>query len=57
MSLARGLTVLRTFGEKRATMSISEAAVETGLTPASARRILLTLKELGYWAGPAKTSA
>jgi IclR family pca regulon transcriptional regulator len=48
MSLARGLSVLRLFGEKRETMSISEVAQAAGMTAASARRVLLTLRELGY---------
>lgn len=48
MSLARGLSVLLAFGRHREAMSISEAGLATGLTPASARRVLLTLKELGY---------
>jgi IclR family pca regulon transcriptional regulator len=47
-ALARGLSVLLAFGETCETLTISQVAIETGLTPASARRVLLTLKELGY---------
>lgn len=47
-SLARGLAVLRLFGERRTTMTITELAQASGLTAASARRILLTLRDLGY---------
>lgn len=48
MSLSRGLSVLLAFGRYREAMSISEVGLATGLTPATARRILLTLKDLGY---------
>lgn len=47
-SLARGLSVLRLFGERRTTMTITELAQASDLTAASARRILLTLRDLGY---------
>ncbi len=47
-SLVRGLEVLKAFGRHHEPMTISEVAVETGLTPASARRMLLTLSGLGY---------
>jgi IclR family pca regulon transcriptional regulator len=47
-SLAKGLAVLGAFGEARPTMSLSEAAAVAGLSRAAARRVLLTLSELGY---------
>jgi IclR family pca regulon transcriptional regulator len=47
-SLVRGLSVLLAFGKHRDAMSISEASAATALSPATARRILLTLRELGY---------
>src|SRR6478735_4089287 len=47
-SLARGLEVLKAFGRHHEPMTISEVAEETGLAPASARRMLLTLSDLGY---------
>ncbi|MEV6900422.1 IclR family transcriptional regulator C-terminal domain-containing protein [Amycolatopsis sp. NPDC051372] len=49
-SLARGLTVLRAFGPDQPEMSLSQVAAATGLSPAAARRFLLTLVELGYLA-------
>ena len=47
-SLERGLAVIKTFGEHRSRQTLSEVAQATGLTPASARRFLLTLQKLGY---------
>ena len=47
-SLAKGLAVLGAFGEHRPTMSLTEAALVAGLSRAAARRVLLTLAELGY---------
>jgi IclR family pca regulon transcriptional regulator len=47
-SFARGLDVLRSFGQARPAQTLSEAAESTGLTRAGARRILLTLQTLGY---------
>jgi IclR family transcriptional regulator, pca regulon regulatory protein len=47
-SLARGLKVARAFDREQPKMRISEVAAKTGMTRASARRYLLTLKELGY---------
>lgn len=47
-SFARGLAVLRSFGSHAPTQTLSEAAERTGLTRAAARRILLTLVQLGY---------
>jgi len=47
-SLAKGLAVLGAFGESRPAMSLTEAAAVVGLSRAAARRVLLTLAELGY---------
>ncbi len=47
-SLVKGLEVLKAFGRHHQPMNITEVASETGLTPASARRMLLTLTGLGY---------
>ena len=47
-TLAKGLAVLGSFGEQRASMTLSQAAAATGLSRATARRVLLTLAELGY---------
>lgn len=47
-SLERGLTVLRAFGPDAPSLTISEVADRTGLTRATARRVLLTLEDLGY---------
>lgn len=47
-SFARGLEVLRSFGEHAPEQTLSQAAERVGLTRAGARRILLTLQALGY---------
>ncbi len=47
-ALARGLDVLRCFGPGAATMTLSEVATATGLARPTARRILITLEQLGY---------
>jgi IclR family pca regulon transcriptional regulator len=47
-TLAKGLAVLGAFGEQRPSMTLSEAAVASGLTRAAARRVLRTLSGLGY---------
>jgi IclR family transcriptional regulator, pca regulon regulatory protein len=47
-SLARGLSVIRAFGDGRARLSGAEVAAITGLSRASARRCLHTLTVLGY---------
>lgn len=47
-SLARGLDVLAGFGPQRPSMTLSEVATATGLARPTARRLLLTLEELGY---------
>ena len=47
-SLERGLAVIRSFDAEHPDLTLSEVAVRTGLTRATARRLLLTLGELGY---------
>jgi IclR family pca regulon transcriptional regulator len=47
-SLARGLTVITSFGEGRAALTLTEVAEATGLARATARRALITLEHLGY---------
>ena len=47
-TLAKGLAVLGSFGERRPEMTLSEAAEISGLSRAAARRVLHTLSELGY---------
>src|SRR3954453_460326 len=46
--LERGLAVIRAFSAEGPSLTLSEVAREVGITPATARRILLTLEELGY---------
>jgi IclR family pca regulon transcriptional regulator len=46
--LERGLAVIRAFNAELPSLTLSEVAREVGITPATARRILLTLEELGY---------
>ncbi|MGZ3602324.1 MAG: IclR family transcriptional regulator domain-containing protein [Ktedonobacterales bacterium] len=47
-ALARGLDVIRAFEPNRPAMSLSDVASTAGLARPTARRILLTLEELGY---------
>jgi len=47
-ALARGLDVIRAFEPNRPTMTLSEVALATGLARPTARRMLITLEELGY---------
>jgi IclR family pca regulon transcriptional regulator len=47
-SLARGLDVITCFGDRYRELSLSEIAAATGLARPTARRLLLTLEELGY---------
>ena len=47
-SLERGLAVLRSFTPEHPALTISEVAELAGLTRATARRVLLTLADLGY---------
>ncbi len=51
LSLERGLTVIRAFGEQRTAMSIAHVARLTGMSRGSARRCLHTLSVLGYASG------
>jgi len=54
-SFARGLAVIRSFGPQHKRMTLSEVSARCGLTRAAARRILLTLLELGYVAQENRT--
>src|SRR5260221_1513991 len=47
-ALARGLDVIRAFEPNWPTMTLSEVAAASGLARPTARRMLLTLEELGY---------
>jgi IclR family pca regulon transcriptional regulator len=47
-ALARGLDILSAFGAGHRGMSLSEVAAAAGLTRPTARRLLLTLEELGF---------
>jgi IclR family pca regulon transcriptional regulator len=47
-ALARGIDVIRAFDPARPALSLTEVADATGLARPTARRILLTLEELGY---------
>ncbi|MFZ4748405.1 MAG: IclR family transcriptional regulator domain-containing protein [Sphingomonas sp.] len=47
-TLERGLRVLRAFDEDHSEMTLTEVAVQAGLSPAVARRCLITLVELDY---------
>lgn len=47
-ALARGLEVIAAFEPGRPVMSLAEVATAAGLARPTARRILLTLEELGY---------
>lgn len=47
-SLERGLAVINSFSREHNPQTLSEVAGRTGLTRATARRVLLTLSELGY---------
>lgn len=47
-SLERGLAVLRAMAARDTALTIAEVADRTGLSRASARRLLLTLSDLGY---------
>jgi IclR family transcriptional regulator, pca regulon regulatory protein len=51
LSLARGLAVIRAFGEGKPQLSIREVALATGFSRAAARRCLHTLTTLGYATG------
>ncbi|GAA0964542.1 IclR family transcriptional regulator C-terminal domain-containing protein [Acrocarpospora macrocephala] len=47
-ALARGLDVIRAFRPRQPAMTLTEVATASGLARPTARRILLTLEELGY---------
>src|SRR5262245_66204330 len=47
-SLERGLAVIQSFDADHPHLTLSEVAARTGLTRATARRLLLTLGQLGY---------
>ena len=47
-SLQRGLAVFSAFSRETPSMTLSEVARATGLTRATARRLLFTLCDLGY---------
>jgi IclR family pca regulon transcriptional regulator len=47
-SLERGIAVIQIFSSGRPALTLSEVARLTGITRATARRILLTLEKLGY---------
>lgn len=47
-AFARGLRVIRAFGENAQMLTLSQVAERAELTPAGARRLLLTLVKLGY---------
>lgn len=47
-SLQKGLDVLTCFSRQHSRLTLSEVARLTGMSPASARRSLLTLHQLGY---------
>ncbi|MEY2960106.1 MAG: hypothetical protein RLZZ01_2674 [Actinomycetota bacterium] len=47
-ALARGLDVLKAFGPTAYSLTVSDVAQRTGLARPTARRLLLTLEQLGY---------
>jgi IclR family pca regulon transcriptional regulator len=47
-ALARGLTVIQSFDRDHPDLTLSQVAAKTGLSAATARRFLWTLRELGY---------
>jgi IclR family transcriptional regulator, pca regulon regulatory protein len=47
-ALARGLDVIRAFQPRQRAMSLAAVAAATGLARPTARRILLTLEQMGY---------
>ncbi len=47
-AFAKGLAVIRAFGEDASALTLSQVAERTGLTRAGARRYLLTLQDLGF---------
>lgn len=47
-SLAKGLAVIEAFGADAPSLTLSRVADKVGLSPGSARRVLVTLSKLGY---------
>lgn len=47
-SLDRGITVIRSFSAETSRQTLADVSRVTGLTRATARRLLLTLEQLGY---------
>ena len=47
-SLAKGLAVIEAFDAETPNMTLSRVAKKVGLSPGSARRVLVTLTKLGY---------
>lgn len=47
-ALAKGLSILESFDSEHPEMTLSDVARRVGLSPAAARRSLITLKALGY---------
>lgn len=47
-SLARGLAVIQAFGEDSPRMTMTEVAIQTSMSRATVRRLLLTLETLGF---------
>jgi IclR family transcriptional regulator, pca regulon regulatory protein len=47
-ALARGLAVVEAFSADAPELTLTEVASRTGITPATARRALITLQQLGY---------
>lgn len=53
-ALAKGLAIIEAFDSESPEMSLSEVARKVGLSPAAARRALITLSALGYVSQSAK---
>lgn len=47
-ALAKGIAILEAFGAENPEMTLSEVSRRVGVTPATARRSLMTLEALGY---------
>lgn len=54
-SLARGLDILEFLGENGGEASVADVAEHTGLNRATARRLLITLEQLGYLSRTSRT--
>jgi len=48
--LAKGLAIIRAFNDDARALTLAEAATRTGLSRAAARRIMMTLEDLGFTA-------